>query len=115
MKISADAQKDLRCLSFNQQHGFFAAGTGTGFHIFSCEPFKEKCHTGKHGTRSRLHDDALTAHLHGTAEFGPKGGSGVGIVEMLFQTNILALVGGGRNPRWPPNEVTTFSLLALGL
>jgi len=83
MKISADAQKDLRYLSFNQQSQFFAAGTGTGFHIFSCEPFKEKCHK----------------------EFGPKGGSGVGIVEMLFQTNILALVGGGRNPRWPPNEV----------
>jgi len=81
MKISADAQKDLRCLSFNQQQQFFAAGTGTGFHIFSCEPFNEK----------RM------------KEFGPK--QGVGIVEMLFQTNILALVGGGRNPRWPPNEV----------
>ena len=30
---------------------------------------------------------------------------GVGIVEMLNKMNIMALVGGGNNPRWTPNRV----------
>ncbi|KAI9262789.1 WD40-repeat-containing domain protein, partial [Sporodiniella umbellata] len=73
---------------FNQCQDCFAIGLYNGFRIYNCDPFVE--------------------HSRHESNEG-----GIGIVEMLYRTNYLALVGGGKNPRYAPNKVIVYDSMNL--
>lgn len=68
-------------VSFNQNGSCFAIGTDCGISVYSCDPFCEMFR--------RYFDN----------------GGGIGIVEMLFRSNILVFVGNGDNLQYPRNKV----------
>ncbi|RVX69147.1 hypothetical protein B0A52_06861 [Exophiala mesophila] len=67
------------CASFNYDSTCFAVGLDTGFCVFNTFPCELK----------------VSRDLN----------AGIGTAEMLGRYNYLALVGGGKNPRWPQTKV----------
>lgn len=69
----------LLFLGFNQDFSCIAAGVNDGFRIFNCDPYKETFKRAFSGS--------------------------IGIVEMLFRCNILAIVGGDPEPAFSKTKV----------
>ena len=76
---SRESSHGILYVAFNQDSKCFSVGTETGFRIYNTNPFK--------------------------LNFERTLGGGIGIVEMLYRCNILALVGGGKNPKFLTNKV----------
>jgi hypothetical protein len=127
MGQSGDSRKagslELLSVNFNQDVTCFACGTNSGFRVYNCEPFKETvrrpaplgpciaaacCARRLRPRRS----GGCAAGLQFRREFN---NAGIGIVEMLFRCNILAIVGGGAAPRFPPNKARLTAAGAVGL
>jgi WD40 repeat protein len=83
-----DSNDDILSFAFNQDGGCLAIGTRRGFRICNVSPFQE--------TFRRTFSSSATQESMG---------GGIAIVEMLFRCNLLALVGGGPSPKYPPNKV----------
>ncbi|KAF3943546.1 hypothetical protein CMV_029907 [Castanea mollissima] len=69
----------LHHVSFNQDQTFFTVGTTQGFRVYNCDPVREMFRRDIDDTRG-----------------------GIGFVEMLFRTQILAIV--PRGPHAPPTK-----------
>ena len=76
---NSNVKNKVLFISFNYNSEYFSVGLNDGFKIFKTHPL------------------SLTVDR--------KLNGGIGIIEMLNRTNILALVGGGKNPKYAPNKV----------
>ena len=74
--------EEILYISFNQDSSYISVGTQNGYKIFSSYPIY----------------NYFNRNLKG----------GIGIIEMLYKSNILALVGGGKNPKFPENKLIIY-------
>ncbi|BFZ62573.1 autophagy protein [Saitoella coloradoensis] len=75
----ADKADGIVHVNFNQDYSCISVGTRRGYKIYNCDPFG-KCYS--------------------------KADGGIGIVEMLFCTSLVALVGLGDSPTHSPRRLT---------
>ena len=77
--INGVKDNSMLYVSFNQDNSFFSVGTERGFLIYQTYPYAEPYERKMNG--------------------------GIGIVEMLYKSNFLALMGGGTIPKFSKNKV----------
>jgi hypothetical protein len=82
----------LLWIDFNQDASCIILGSEQGLCIFRIEPLKKLICCARRETTKTIQ-----------SELNAQGG--LGIVEMIYRTNLLALVGGGLTPKFPTNKV----------
>lgn len=85
--IAGSTAKELHILdvTFNQDQGCFSVAHENGFLVFNTNP--------------------VDLRVRRTFNASNGSGSGIGHIAMLHRTNYLALVGGGKSPKFPNNKV----------
>ena len=82
-KKNEEEKNSMLYISFNQDNSFFSIGTEKGFSIYRTEPFTK---------------EPYVRDMNG----------GIGIVEMIENSNFLALMGGGKIPRYDKKKVVIY-------
>ncbi|KAI9289393.1 WD40-repeat-containing domain protein [Umbelopsis sp. AD052] len=78
MNLGDKSSNELLFINFNQDFSCISVGIKNGYKIYNCDPFG-KCYSKSDG--------------------------GIGIVEMLFCTSLVALVGAGEQPAFSPRHL----------
>lgn len=78
-QTNSDKETKILYLSFNQNYSCISCGTTDGFVIYNIEPFKIR--------------------------YQQKFGKGIGIAEIFYTSNLIALVGGGDDPMFSTNKL----------
>lgn len=93
---------DILCVAFNQDQGCFAVGHERGFVVYNTNPIDLRVKRNFGGGSTTNDKNKYTTSTHSTSV---SSGSGIGHICMLHRTNYLALVGGGRNPKFASHNV----------
>ena len=75
---NTDPENDLLYVNWNQNATCLSVGTRSGYRIYNADPFGKCFHNAE---------------------------GGIGIVEMLFNTSLVALVGAGETPAFSPRRL----------
>lgn len=94
--------KDPKLLNvaFNQDQSCFAVCSNSGFQVYSTYPMELKMERDF----TNIKKDQESNELEDTNGI-PNPSTGIGIIKMLYKTNYIALVGGGKKPRFPMNKL----------
>jgi autophagy-related protein 18 len=98
MNLGDKSNNEILFLNFNQDFSCVSIGTERGYRIYNCDPFG-KCYSKGESFflyvyQNRDNSSSLSIAAGGT-----------GIVEMLFCTSLVALVGAGEHPAFSPRQL----------
>jgi WD40 repeat protein len=93
--LDSDKGPFVLSVSLNADCSCFSAALETGFRVFSSRTCEQKVARGIQPKATFM----LTSNTR------PEVGGGIGCAEMLGTTSYIALVGGGKQPKFPQNKV----------
>lgn len=93
-------------VAFNQDQSCFAVCSEKGFQVYSTYPMEMKMERDFTvlGRRRIQDEDGENGQRKEFNTTGKSSNTGIGIIKMLYKTNYVALVGGGKKPRFPLNK-----------